>query len=119
MTDLEYRLIKEAIKKEVIQEMAIKQPKVESLDSEVKRKQQTIFDKYFSEMHQLDTGRYWRIKEAVIKLTNLCRHRSKTCGAWDSVIRSETEAESAVTTYEAICVLALEFIGSFEKESEK
>lgn len=114
MTGLEYQLLKEAIKKEVLQEMATKQPKVESLDSETKRKQQAIFDKYFSEMKQLDTGRYWRIKEAVIKLTNLCRYRSKTGGAWDSVIRSETEVESAVTTYEAICALASEFIGSFE-----
>lgn len=113
MTDLEYRLMKEAIKKEVIQEMT-GQPKTESIDSETKRKYQAIFDKYFSEMRQLDSGRYWRIKEAIIKLTNLCRHRSKTGGAWDSVIRSETEAESAVATYEAICVLAIEFIGSFE-----
>ena len=110
MTDLEYRLIKEAIKKEVIQEMTTKQPKVESIVTETKRKQQAVFDKYFPDLRQADTGRYWRVKEAVIKLTNLCRFRSGNPSAWDSTIRSETEAESAVATYEAICCTAAELL---------
>lgn len=109
MTELEYRLIKEAIKKEVIQEMA-GQPKTESIVTETKRKQQAVFDKYFPELKQTDTGRYWRVKEAVIKLTNLCRFRTGNPSAWDSTIRSETEAESAVATYEAICRTAAELL---------
>ncbi|WP_313583969.1 hypothetical protein [Lacrimispora sp.] len=60
MTYLEYRLIKETIKKEVIQEMT-EQPKLETLTSESKRKQQDIFDKHFPKLRQSDTGRYWRI----------------------------------------------------------
>lgn len=112
MADLEYRLIKEAVKMEILQEMETKKTvKPESLNLEVRRKQQAIFDDCFPKLRQLDTGRYWRVKEAVIKLTNLCRFRSENYSSWDSAVRTETEAESAITTYETICKNAAELIG--------
>lgn len=112
MTDLEYRLIKEAVKTEVLQEMGkASLQKTESLHQGVKKKQQAIFDYHFPNLRQADGRRYWRVKEAIIKLTNLCRFRSEEYGAWDSVVRTEVEAESAIASYEAICKMAAELIG--------
>lgn len=112
MTDLEYLLIKGAVKKEIIQEMKAKKAvETESLNTKVRKKQQIIFDNVFPDFRQSDLGRYWKTKEAIIKLTNLCRFRSEKHGAWDSSIRTETEAESAISTYEIICKTAAELMG--------
>lgn len=112
MTDLEYRLIKETVKQEILREMILGEPpKTESALLEVKRRQRDIFECYFSELRKLDAARYWRIKEAIIKLTNLCRFRSCTPYAWDSSLKTETEAESAIATYAAICKMIAEFVG--------
>lgn len=112
MTDLEYLLIKEAVKKEIIQEMMTKKAvKTDSLNMEVRKKQQIIFDNFFPDFRQSDAGRYWRAKEAIVKLTNICRFRSEKCSSWDSSIRTETEAESAISTYEILCKIAAELIG--------
>lgn len=112
MTDLEYRLIKEAVKQEILQEMKRdKLIKPETPFLEVRKKQQAIFDECFPELRQLDPGRYWRIKEAVTKLTNLCRFRSNKCGAWDSSVGNEVEAESAIATYRTICEMSAGLIG--------
>lgn len=117
MTDLEYRLIKEAVKIEILQEMEKNRViKPEPALSAVKRSQQIIFDDCFPGLKETDVGRYWKLKEAVVKLTNLCRFRANKLSSWDSAIRSEVEAESAIATYEAIAKVAAEIIGNLNKE---
>lgn len=112
MTDLEYRLIKETVKQEILREMILGEPpEAESSLLEVKRRQRDIFEGYFSELRKLDVARYWRIKEAIIKLTNLCRFRSCTPYVWGASIKTETEAESAIATYEVICKMTSELVG--------
>ena len=112
MTDLEYRLIKEAVKQVVLQEMkSSEMRKRDSFLKEVRKKQHVIFDEYFPGLYQTDAGRYWRTKEAITKLTNLCRFRMSYGSAWDASINSEVEAESAINTYTEICALAAKLIG--------
>lgn len=112
MTDLEYRLIKEAVKQEVLQEMKNSEMrKTDSFLKEVRKKQRAIFDEYFPGLYQTDAGRYWRTKEVITKLTNLCRFRMNHYGNWDASINSEVEAESAINTYTEICALAAKLIG--------
>lgn len=112
MTDLEYRLLKEAVKQEVLHEMKNSEMrKTESLLKEVRKKQQAIFDGMFSNLRYNDAARYYRIKDAITKLTNLCRFRAVCYGAWDSSINSEIEAENAIDTYAEICALASKLIG--------
>ena len=115
MTDLEYRLLMETAKNEILREMEKnKTVKAEFSVLEVKRKQQAIFDECFPGLRESDTGRYWRLKETVIKLTNLCRFRSDKFGAWDSAIRTEVESESAIVTYKTICETSAKLIGKLD-----
>lgn len=112
MTDLEYRLIKEVGRQEVLQEMkSSEMQKTDSLFKEVRNGQHAIFDEYFPGLRQTNGGRYWRIREAITKLTNLCRFRMNHYGNWDASINSEVEAESAIETYKAICEVTVKLIG--------
>lgn len=112
MTDLEYRLIKDAVKQEVLQEMkGSESRKADSFLKEVRKKQHAIFNEHFPGLYQTDAGRYWRTREAITKLTNLCRFRMNHYGNWDASINSEVEAESAIETYKAICEVTVKLIG--------
>lgn len=85
--------------------------KTDSFLKEVRKKQHAIFNEYFPGLYQTDAARYWRTREAITKLTNLCRFRMNHYGNWDASINSEVEAESAIESYKTICKVTAKLIG--------
>lgn len=103
LTEVEYNVLKEKIKDEVLKEL--KGKKEVSINTIVREEQNKIFNQYFPRLREENPFKYWKLKETVIKLTNLCRYRDNETGSFDSSIHSKEESESAIETYSNICEL--------------
>lgn len=115
ISESDYAELKEQIKKELLEEQ---RGKVEPYTTICRREQSAIFDRLFPEsmFPEDERDRRWKLRQAVSTLTNVCRERSRRiiCGRVFHVtdrlaaVHSDMELDSAIRTFETICLAARE-----------